>query len=458
MTSHLPSYPKYQEADPDWLCNVPDHWGLRPLIGVLREKLVPNTGLQETRILSLSYGRIIVKSAEKLGGLVPESFETYQIVYPGDIIIRSTDLQNDRTSLRVGFVRDKGIITSAYMCLQPIGGLIPEYAYHLLHVFDISKAIYRYGTGLRQNLAFSDVKRLQIPVPPHDEQEAIVRFLDHADQRIRRYIRAKRRQIKLLEEQKQAIIQQAVTRGLDPSVRMKDSGIQGAEDIPSHWRVTRIKNEFYNLDSHRIPLSSVERGEMTTRQYDYYGASGVIDKVDDYIFDDELILIAEDGANLVLRNLPLVFIARGKFWVNNHAHVLKPKSGNIEYLAHLLETFDYRRWITGAAQPKLTRDRLMAVPMFIPPVEEQNCITGFIEAQTRSINEQLELITREITLIREYQTSFAASVVSGKLDVREAAHNLSEMVDDEPNTDQDALGEALSEEIYVEDWNENEEE
>ena len=147
--------------------------------------------------------------------------------------------------------------------------------------------------------------------------------------------------------------------GLDPTVPLKPSLFPWLGDIPIHWETSRIKNEFSCLNHRRIPLSSTERGRMTRREFDYYGASGVIDKVDDFLFDDELLLIAEDGANLVLRNLPLAIIARGKFWVNNHAHILKPKRGNVEYLAAVLETLNYRPWITGAAQPKLRQGAII---------------------------------------------------------------------------------------------------
>src|SRR5207244_4927008 len=111
---------------------------------------------------------------------------------------------------------------------------------------------------------------------------------------------------------KQAIIRRAATRGLDPAVPLKPSGVDWMGDVPEHWEVSRVKNEFRCLNRQRVPLSATERGEMTSRRYDYYGASGVIDKVDEYLFDDELLLVAEDGANLVLRNLPLAIIARGK--------------------------------------------------------------------------------------------------------------------------------------------------
>ena len=372
MIEDLKPYAEYKDSGLPWLGQVPGHWTVLHAFGAFKPNKARNNGMKEKTVLSLSYGRIVIKPAEKLHGLVPESFETYQIVNPGDIVLRTTDLQNDHTSLRVGMVRDRGIITSAYLALRCLSGVGPDYGFQFLNVWDSSKAIYGYGSGLRQNLDFSHFKRMPIPIPPPAEQAAIVRFLDWTNGRLERAVRAKRKVIALLNDQKQAIIHRAVTRGLDPTVPLKDSGIPWIGEIPAHWEVARVKNQFRCLNTKRIPLNAVERGSMTMRTYDYYGASGVIDKVDDYLFDDELLLIAEDGANLVLRNLPLAIIARGRFWVNNHAHILKPLHGNIVFLAHVLETLSYKPWISGAAQPKLTQDRLMAISVAIAPPEEQD--------------------------------------------------------------------------------------
>jgi type I restriction enzyme S subunit len=163
---------------------------------------------------------------------------------------------------------------------------------------------------------------------------------------------------------------------------------------------------------------------MTSRLYDYYGASGVIDKVDSFIFDDELILIAEDGANLVYRNLPLAIIARGKFWVNNHAHILRPKRGNITYLANLLETLNYAPWISGAAQPKLTQDRLMSISICVAPPSEQDGIVNQMMGVTNPITIVIDYLKRDIELIKEYRTRLVADVVTGKLDVRDVVAQL----------------------------------
>lgn len=253
-----------------------------------------------------------------------------------------------------------------------------------------------------------------------------MRFLDWANSRLDRAIRAKRKVIALLTEQKKAIIKHAITLGLDAEVELKSTGIPWLGDIPKHWEISRVKSEFRCLNTARVPLNSVERGRMKSRIYDYYGASGAIDKVDEFLFDDELLLIAEDGANLVLRNLPLAIIASGKFWVNNHAHILKPRRGSIRYLAHLLETLNFRPWITGAAQPKLTQDRLLAISIAVPPVEEQMTIVADAEWRCQPLNDALARLAREVELLREYRTRLIADVVTGKLDVREAAERLPE--------------------------------
>ena len=435
MIEDLKPYAEYKGTGLPWIGEVPSHWKVLPAFGAFKPTKVRNIGMKEKTVLSLSYGRIIIKPAEKLRGLVPESFETYQIVNPGDIVLRATDLQNDHTSLRVGMVRDRGIITSAYLALRALSGVSPDYGFQFLNVWDSSKAIYGYGSGLRQNLDFSHFKRMPIPIPPPAEQAAIVRFLAWATNRLDRAIGAKRRIIVLLQEQKQAIIHRAVTRGLDPTAPLKDSGIPWLGEIPEHWEVTRVKSEFGCLNFRRIPLSTTERGKMKLRQYDYYGASGIIDKVDEYIFDDNLILIAEDGANLVNRNLPLAIIARGKYWVNNHAHILMPRKGSLEYLAALLECMDYRPWISGAAQPKLTQDRLMSIRIALPPPEEQSRIVEAFNKEAAPIELSIRELLQEVNLLREYRTRLIADVVTGKLDVQEAEAGLpEEELQDQPDS------------------------
>ena len=167
MIADLRRYPAMNDSGVEWLGAVPKHWTRMAGRACFREKKVPNEGLAETTVLSLSYGKIVVKPPEKLHGLVPASFETYQIVEPGDIIVRPTDLQNDWNSLRFGLSRDRGIITSAYMCLCTEATLMRSFGHLLLHTYDLKKVFLRLGfrPAPKPRLARLQVLALYCPRP-----------------------------------------------------------------------------------------------------------------------------------------------------------------------------------------------------------------------------------------------------------------------------------------------------
>ena len=420
METTLKPYTMYQETGLASVGPVPAHWSLRPLRSLTTLK--NERGRPDLPLLSVyrEYGVIRRDSRNDNHNPEGKDLTSYKIVERGDLVINKMKAWQGS----LGVSKHDGIVSPAYIVSRLSGPRDPDYINLLLrsrpyvNLYDLASFGVRIG---QWDLRYQDLKRIPLYLPPVEEQKAIARFLKHADAQSRKLIRAKQRLIALLCEQKQAIIQRAVTRGLDPDVPLKPSGVDWLGDVPAHWDVSRIKGQFENLNRRRIPLSTVERGRMKSRKYDYYGASGVIDQVDDYLFNDDLILIAEDGANLVLRNLPLAIIARGKFWVNNHAHILKPRRGNLQYWAYLLESLSYRPWITGAAQPKLTQDRLMAIPIPAPPDEEQDEIVAHVRDNTRQLDEAVRRSRSEIDLIREYRTRLIADVVTGKLDVRGVA-------------------------------------
>jgi len=222
--TEFPSYDAYIDSDVDWLGQTPKAWSIKPGMVAFTENKQSNKGMKEDKVLSLSYGNIIIKPKEKLVGLVPESFETYQLVEPSDIIIRCTDLQNDKVSLRTALAKDRGIITSAYLNLKVKEGFSPRFLHYYLHSIDTTKVIYKFGSGLRQNLSFHDFKRLPVFDIPKGTQEAIANFLDKKTAQIDKAIAIKEKQIELLKERKQIVIQKAVTQGLDTNIPMKDSG------------------------------------------------------------------------------------------------------------------------------------------------------------------------------------------------------------------------------------------
>lgn len=207
-----------KDSSVEWIGQVPEHWKLTIGMNVFRENKRDNKGMKENTVLSLSYGKIIIKPEEKLFGLVPESFETYQIVEPNDIIIRCTDLQNDQTSLRTGLAQDKGIITSAYLNLKVINNYSAKFLHYYLHALDITKVLYKFGSGLRQNLSFLDFKRLPIIDIPLAEQQQIADYLDAQIIKIDQAIALKTAHIEKLKEYKSVLINDAVTGKVQVSV------------------------------------------------------------------------------------------------------------------------------------------------------------------------------------------------------------------------------------------------
>lgn len=443
MIADLKPYTDTKHSGSPWLGTVPLHWEVRKLRTLIRSRNERNR--IDLPLLTVARERgVFVRSltdSSENHNVIPEDLSNYKVARQGNLVINKMKAWQGS----MGIAPVDGIVSPAYFVYdlaianRAFGQALLRSRPYVSHFGQASDGV-RVG---QWDLTIAGMREIPVLVPPPDEQAAIVRFMDWANGRLDRAIRSKRKVIALLNEQKQAIVHRAVTRGLDPTVPLKTSGIPWLGDIPQHWEVSRIKNEFRCLNTQRVPLNSVERGAMTARTYDYYGASGVIDKVDDYLFDDELLLIAEDGANLVLRNLPLAIIARGQFWVNNHAHILKPRRGSIVYLAHVLETLNYKPWISGAAQPKLTQDRLMSISIAVAPPEEQVTIVKQTSEQTRPLVAAIARLEREIELLREYRTCLVADVVTGKLDVREAAEGLPK---EEPAAD-----EALSEPYDLDD-------
>jgi type I restriction enzyme, S subunit len=447
MIKDLKPYAEYKDSGLPWLGQVPGHWTVLPAFGAFKPNKARNIGMKEKTVLSLSYGRIVIKPAEKLHGLVPESFETYQIVDPGDIVLRTTDLQNDHTSLRVGMVRDRGIITSAYLALRALTGVSPDYCFQFLNVWDSSKAIYGYGSGLRQSLDFSHFKRMPIAIPPPAEQAAIVRFLDWANARLERTIRAKRKVIALLNEQRQAIIHRAVTRGLDPSVSLKPSGIPWLGPIPGHWEIVRNMSLFaHRVESgvEGLPVLQVSlRSGITPEALDQFGRPKRL------IADQTKYkrIYRQDIAYNTMRMWQgAVGVSPIDGLVSPAYVVLRPRASIFpDFYDFIFHTDIYKQQVnrqsTGIVSDRnrLYWDSFKQMANVALPASEQQAIVDFIHLETRDLITAKSSLNREIDFLREYRTRLVADVVTGKLDVREAAVRLpdEELLPDLPAADDD---------------------
>lgn len=215
VTKGLNPNVQMKDSEIEWIGEIPAHWEVKQISNLFSERKCKNRGNSETNVLSLSYGNIKKRNVETNMGLLPESFETYNVIEPGNIVLRLTDLQNDHKSLRCGFVKEKGIITSAYLTLEKkseISEINTEYFYRLLHMFDIKKGFYGMGDGVRQNLKFNgELNKLILVIPSVTEQNEIVHFLNKRCDAIDRAVEIKEVGIQKLNEYKKSLIYEYVT-------------------------------------------------------------------------------------------------------------------------------------------------------------------------------------------------------------------------------------------------------
>jgi type I restriction enzyme, S subunit len=419
-----PTYDSYKDSGVEWIGDVPAEWRVEPGRQCLYENRDKNTGMKESTVLSLSYGRVIVKDEDKLTGLVPESFETYQIVQPGDIIIRGTDLQNDMTSLRTGLARDKGIITSAYINLRPKAEIDAVFLHYLLHSYDVKKVFYALGSGLRQNLSYDDFKYLRLPIPSRMEQLAIAAFLDEKCAKVDEALRIKEEQIALLRERRQILIRQAVTRGLNPAAAMNDSGIDWIGQIPAHWQQLANKHIFrlrktlvgkrsseYELLS--LTLRGVIKRDMENPEGKFPAEFDTYQEVSpgDFVFCH---FDVEETPRTV--GLSEFFgMITGAYTVYSVADGVDPR-----FLLHFYicaDTDKKMRSLYKGLRNTIPKEAFGAFKTPLPPIEEQREIVAKIDEASRKIEDAIAIKEDQIAALKEYKTSLINAAVTGKIKV-----------------------------------------
>ena len=238
-----------KETGVSWVKSIPAHWEERSLIQVAEEQQIKNTGMVEDNLLSLSYGKIINKDINTTDGLLPDSFEGYQIINSGNIVLRLTDLQNDHRSLRTGLATQRGIITSAYTCLKARDNVLPEYLQLQLHVADLCKVFYGMGGGVRQSIGFKDIRRLIVAIPSLDEQKSILSAVSGFEGPINSVIAKYQEIILSLEELKTKLVSDVVTGKIDvrdvviPDYEYVDEEVDTAETDDSEENIEEQEDE-----------------------------------------------------------------------------------------------------------------------------------------------------------------------------------------------------------------------
>ncbi len=458
MIDGLKPYPAYKDSGVPWLGKVPKHWEVRRLGALVRERSETNDNNTVTEVLSVMRERGVILYAEKgnVGNKKSEDITRYKIVRPDDIVVNCMNVIIGS----VGLSRYTGCLSPVYYVLTRRSKRDePQYlnAYFQTKPFQLS--LVRIGNGIlahRMRIPMELLKCEPFPRPPGPEQAAIVHFLDHADRRIRRYVRAKQKLIKLLVEQKQSIIHHAVTRGLDPNVRLKPSGVEWLGDVPEHWEVRKLR-QCGVVTGGMTPSMGVRRfwdgaiPWVTPKDMKQAALSDSSVRVSDAaIAETSLRMITPPAILLVVRGMILarrVPVARttATVTINQDMKALKPAGGiNAEFLALSMyaaqEAFVPLIDEAGHGTRRLPTERWREIAVALPPEDEQVTIVRYLEQATGSTLATIERAQREISLLREYRSRLISDVVTGKLDVREAAARLPDEAEEpEPLDEADAL-------------------
>lgn len=423
MDNGFKPYYEYKEAGLPWLSNIPYHWEMNRNKNVLTLKKV-RVGESHGQhiLLSLTKQGIIARDMVNIKGKFPKEFDTYQEVNPGDIIFCLFDV--DETPRSVGLSTLSGMITGAYTVFE-VKDINKKYLYYYYLALDNHKQLKPLYSGLRKVINSDTFLRTKMPYPPREEQDQIVRYLDSKLAKINKYIKNKKKLIELLKEQKQAIINQAITKGLDPNAKMKPSGIEWLGDIPEGWEVIKIKRLFNEIDERNTELKYILL--TFSRNKGLIPFSENSDKVPSGS-DLSIYKVVKKG-NLLMNKMQAwsgMFISAKTYGsVSPDYSVFEPsKLANVDFYEYVfrnpiqVEQFANASKGVGSGFNRLYTPAFGDIFTVMPPLQEQEEIVKYLQIKTQAIDKAVEIIKKEIDLITEYRTILISAVVTGKVDVR----------------------------------------
>ena len=468
MIEKLKPYPAYKDSGVEWLGEMPAHWEISKLRNILTEVVKRNR--PDLPLLSVvrEKGVILrdITNRNENHNYIPDDLTNYKVVLKGQFVINKMKAWQGS----FGVSPHDGIVSPAYFIFD-IDGVEGTFFHKAIR----SKAYIPFFTQASDGVRIgqwdlSQTRMREIPffIPPLPEQTAIVRFLDYMDRRIRRYIRAKQRLIKLLEEYKQALIHQAVTGQIDvrtgePYPAYKDSGVEWLGKVPAHWEVRAIRHITSPVKG-KQPKALYSKDEAPAGAQPYLtmqymrGHKGTAKAL--YSLSDGLVT-ARKGDVLLLwdgANAGEFFLAKDGV-VPSTAALLATDKHDRHYLYFMLKQCEpwLRAFSTGMGIPHVDGSFLKQMQIALPPLPEQTAIVEYLDAQTAKIDAAMAAARREIELLREYRTRLIADVVTGKVDVREVAAQLPEEPPEEGewmDTEEAVEGEAADDEAVAETFTE----
>ena len=405
-----------------WVGEIPKEWTIMPLYCFYSERRNKNIFGAENNLLSLSYGKVIRKDINTSEGLLPSNYNGYNIVEAGDIIIRPTDLQNDKRSLRTGLSKERGIITSAYIALKPKNGINSRFYHYLLHTYDILKVFYNMGNGVRQGLNYDEFAKLMVYSPSDTEQQRIAEFLDRECGKIDGLKADIQAQIDTLEQYKRSVITEAVTHGLNPSAPMKECSVSWARQIPQHWKVmpnkhlmTKIKNicpiykgeDILSLTMYGVIVRNLDAGGKMPSSFDGY----------QYIKKGNLLMCLFD-IDVTPRCIGI--IKQNGITSPAYSQFKMKKIANARFYYYYYLMLDYTKELLHLAKNlrhSLTEDQLGAIKQLVPPLDEQQEIADYLDNKCAEIEQIIADKKSQIETLDGYKKSLIYEYVTGKKEV-----------------------------------------
>jgi len=414
-------YPVYQDSGEYWMGLIPKHWELKKLKHVFQEKKkVTNP---ELPCGSISYGKVVYKDDEK----IPESTKaSYQEVLAGEFLINPLNLNYDLLSLRIGLSQINVVVSSGYIVLKNVIELDKSYFNYLLHRYDVAY-MKLLGSGVRQTISFNHIANSLLAFPPLPEQTAIAKFLNDKTAKIDRAISQKEKMIALLKEHKQIIIQDAVTKGLDPNAKMKHSGVEWIGEIPEHYSITKlglclkpvsIKNQ------PELPLLSITR-ELGVIVRDTDDQEANHNFIPDDLSGYKVIKAGQFGMNKMKA-------WQGSYGVSKFDGIVSPayyvfdliSDINPDFFHLAIRSKIYVPFFAAASdgvrigQWDLNKSRMKEIPLVIPPIEEQlKAPIVFIGNQSEKIESAIAKQELQIVKLKELKSTLIDSAVTGKIKV-----------------------------------------
>ena len=440
----LKPYESYKEVNEVWVKDTPRHWEFKRIKHIFYNRTEKNYPIKTECVLSLSAKNGVELQAEKTnkGGNKPKSdFSKYNVAYDQDLLVNCMNVVSGSSGVSNWY----GAISPVYYALHTRYSEVNIRYYHYLFRFKpFYRSILRFSKGIlmhesdngnlntvRMRISIESLNNINIPIPSYAEQDQIVKYLDWQTSKINTLIVAKKNQIKLLKEQRQAVINKAVTKGLEDSVPMKDSGVEWLGEVPEHWENCRLKQV--------ADLINDKTSENTMK---YIGMENIKSWTGEYIQTE---IVKPEGTsskyydNCILFGklrpyLAKVLIANDDGICSGELLVLRPVSINITLLKYILLSpvvIDIINSSTyGAKMPRANWNFIGNVEIPLQPLEEQQAIVTYLEQKTALIDKAIAVIEKEIDLVSEYKTSLISSVVTGKVDVRDVTVPEFEVVDD----------------------------